>query len=160
MLSKDEESKFVDDLCQKLKTLESEALKNVDRERSLTDYLYNVINDWKNTTLYKDNVQVWNKAEKFNAFNRQWGPDISIQTKEKPSFIAVELKLGKKDRKGWALKSGIGQAIIYSNIYDYTIFFCLLKVGCVPEKHEYDARIESALWDKHKIKIIILYKPS
>jgi hypothetical protein len=159
MLSEDEEPKFVGDLCQKLK---SQALGNVDDEPSLEDCLYNVINDWKNTTSYKDKVQVWNDksmAEKVNAFNRLSGPDISIQTIEKRRFIAVELKLGKKESKGWALKSGIGQAIIYSSIYDYTILFCLLKVGFVPEKHEYDERTKSGLWDRHKIKVIIRYEP-
>ena len=160
MLSEDEELKFVDDLCQKL---ESEALGNVNNEAELKACLHNVINDWKNTTSYKDMVQVWNDRfmmERFSAFNRLWWPDISIQTTEKPSFIAVELKLGKKDGKGTALKSGIGQAIIYSNIYDYTILFCLLKVGYVPEKHEHDARIKPALWASHKIKVIIRYEPS
>jgi hypothetical protein len=160
MLGKNEELQFVEELCQKL---ESEALGNVNNEAELTACLYSVINDWKNTTSYKDMVQVWNDRfmmERFSAFNRLWWPDISIQTKEKPSFIAVELELGHKGNKGAALKSGIGQAIIYSNIYDYTILFCLLKVGCVPEKHEHDERIKSGLWDKHKIKVIIRYEPS
>jgi hypothetical protein len=45
MLSEDEELKFVEKLCQKL---ESETVEYVHDERSLTDRLYNVINDWKN----------------------------------------------------------------------------------------------------------------
>ncbi|OGN92830.1 MAG: hypothetical protein A2Z75_04725 [Chloroflexi bacterium RBG_13_50_10] len=76
MLSKDEELKFVGELCQKL---ENEALGYVHDEASLEDRLYNVINDWKNLTSYKDAVQVWNDRfmiERVSAFNWLSVPDI------------------------------------------------------------------------------------
>ncbi len=160
MLSKDEELKFVEELCQKLET---EPLGYVHDEASLEACLYNVINDWKNLTSYKDKVQVWNDRfmiERVSAFNWLSVPDICIRTIESPTFVAVEVKLGHEERKRAPIRSGIGQAIIYSSRYDYTILFCLLKVGFVPEKHEYDKRIRSELWDKHKIKVIIRYEPS
>jgi hypothetical protein len=98
--------------------------------------------------------------ERVSAFNWLSKPDICIRTKDKPCFVAVEVKLGHEERKRGPIKSGIGQAVIYSSQYDYTVLFCLLRVKFEAGKHEYDERIKSALWDKHKIKVIIRYEPS
>ena len=158
ILNKGNKLKFVENLCQKL---ESEPLGYFDDEASLEDFLTKAIGDWKNSTSHKDEIQVWNDRfmiERVRAFNWKSQPDISIDWKDNRTFVALEIKRGHEDRRRGPVKSGIGQAIIYSAKYDYVILFCLLMADFRPELHEYDEKIRSDLWDKHRIKVIIRYE--
>jgi hypothetical protein len=105
---------------------------------------------------FKWEQKIATSVPSFNFFATNHRPDSVLEIK-KGLRIAIELKKGDS---GQALRAGIGQAIVYSTQYDFTIY---LFVDTTPKgdiKDSHSAKKEKALinslWKNYNVKFIVV----
>lgn len=93
----------------------------------------------------------------FNFFSTGHRPDAIIELKDEDLRIAIEIKKGDS---GGAIRSGIGQAVVYSYEFDFVIYFFVdttpgnnIKSSATGVKE--NDLIES-LWDNYNVKLVIV----
>lgn len=108
-----------------------------------------VLNDFKwegdnNTTVHH-----------FVRFGKQHRPDAVLEVDNLK--IAIEIKQGDS---GASLRSGLGQCLLYSSVYDFTIYIFVDKTKSSDIKNTISAEEESnivkQLWELYNTKFIIV----
>lgn len=104
---------------------------------------------------------LWEKSvhttvHNFSFFATNHRPDSVLSINE-DFRIAIELKKGDQ---GSALRSGLGQALLYSTQFDFVIFFFIdftkgldIKSACSGKKEK---ELLETLWDQYNIKFIVV----
>lgn len=154
MISDNQKMQFLNGLCQQLTTHPFNGVYRTEPE--LLPVVVDVVKTYVAANSSDGRIQLGNPQDHIiTAFRRNYRPDIAI-TLERQPFIALELKLLRGD---YGVQRGVGQAVIYSALYEYGIEFCLDRR--VPKKnpgaggHLADMYLQSTLWDHYRIRLVV-----
>jgi hypothetical protein len=96
------------------------------------------------------------KVSGFNFFATNHRPDAVLEI-NKGLRIAIELKMG---HDGQALRAGIGQAIVYSTQYNFTIYLLVDTTPGRDIKSSFTGKKErslvNSLWKNYNVKFIVV----
>jgi hypothetical protein len=105
---------------------------------------------------FKWERKVSTSVPSFNFFETNHRPDSVLEINKKLR-IAIELKVGDS---GQALRSGIGQAVVYSTQYNFTIYLFVdttrgrdIKSSIKGEKEQ---ALINSLWKNYNVKFIVV----
>lgn len=147
----------VDGLCDKLQETEFE---DYDSGKELLAGIAEVVKEFISTEL-GEWASVWvngkdkGKIRSVWAYGADFWPDMTVEVRELPT-IAISVRVAKRGEDlAEALASAVGNSMIHSVQYSYSIALVLDRTDSDPRQHWFDSEIEERLWTDHRISLVV-----
>lgn len=148
---------IIDGLCEELNNMD---LEDADDDGGLLERVGEMVTDYVDSAMGEVG-SVWvegrdrAKIKPVWAFGTDFSPRIAVEVAGLPT-MAIDVRLAT--RAGGVAEPvgmGVGRALVYSMQYSFVIVFILDRSDSDLRKHWMDAEIEAALWDTHRISLVI-----
>ncbi len=147
----------VDGLCDKLQETEFE---DYDSDKELLAGVGDLVKEFISTEL-GEWASVWvngqdkGKIRSVWAYGADFWPDMTVEVRELPT-IAISVRVAKRGEDlAKALTSAVGNSMIHSVQYSYSIALILDRTDSDPRQHWFDSEIEERLWTDHRISLVV-----